>query len=198
MEPTTNDTLEIYIDYDRLKATDLANCLINLSEVANKIAKDYFARFGGYEGEDLPTLDINSMDTGNSIKFTLKEGWKPKIKSDANGDIVVEVPKNLGLPIVIGYLLISIANGYQEFRNKQLDNQLKELEIKLKQTELAKAISVNPDQRQDIPKLTASYIENKVPEIKPIFLDTIKTVLSNPDITQFKVNNVEIKSATEQ
>lgn len=198
METTTNDTLEIYIDYDRLKATDLANCLINLSEVANKIAKDYFARFGGYEGEDLPTLDINSIDTGNSIKFTLKEGWKPKIKTDANGDIIVEVPKNLGLPIVIGYLLISIANGYQEFRNKQLDNQLKELEIKLKQTELAKAISVNPDERQDIPKLTTSYIENKVPEIKPIFLDTIKNVLSNPDITQFKVNNVEIKSATEQ
>lgn len=198
METTTNDTLEIYIDYDRLKATDLANCLINLSEVANKIAKDYFARFSGYEGEDLPTLDINSIDTGNSIKFTLKEGWKPKIKTSPEGDIIVEVPKNLGLPIVIGYLLISIANGYQEFRNKQLDNQLKELEIKLKRTELAKAISINSEERQDIPKLTAFYIENKVPEIKPIFLDTIKNVLSNADITQFKVNDIEIKNTAEQ
>jgi hypothetical protein len=198
METTTNETLEIYIDYDRLKATDLANCLINLSDIASKIAEDYFSRFSGYEGEDLPTLDINSIDTGNSIKFTLKEGWKPKIKTGIDGDIIVEVPKNLGLPIVIGYLLISIANGYQEFRSKQLDNQLKELEIKLKQTELAKAISVNHDERQDIYKLVTSYINNKVPEVKPIFLDTIRSVLSNPDITQFKVNNIEIKNAGEQ
>jgi hypothetical protein len=195
METNAIETLEIYIDYDRLKAKDLANCLINLSAIATKIAEDYFSRFNNYEGEELPTLDIDTFNTGNSIKFRLKEGWKPKVKSNSEGDIVIEIPKALGIPIVLGYLLISIANGYQDFRNKQLDNELKKMEIQLKQTELAKAFTTDNESQQNFYRLTNAYMENKVPEIKPILYDTIKSVLRNPDIAQFKINNIEIKKA---
>src|SRR5438093_10454846 len=125
MPENSFETLEIYIDYDRLKAEDLAKLLSNLSFISTKIAEDYFSRFDDYQGEELPTLDIEAVNTGGSIKFKLVEGWKVKIKSDKEADIVVSIPKKLGLPIVIGYLLVSIANGYQDFRNKQLDNQLK-------------------------------------------------------------------------
>lgn len=198
MPENTIEALQIYIDYNRLKAKDLANFLANFSFIATKIAEDYFSRYKDYEGEELPTLDIDTANTENSIKFTLIEGWNVKIKSNADADIVVEIPKKLGLPIVIGYLLISIAAEYQDYRNKQLDNRLKELEIQLKQTELAKAMSLTNEEQQNTFKLASAYLDNKVPEIKPVIMDTIKSVLKNADITQFKVNEVEIKSLEHQ
>lgn len=198
MPENTIEALQIYIDYNRLKAKDLAYLLANFSFIATKIAEDYFSRYKDYEGEELPTLDIDTANTENSIKFTLIEGWNVKIKSNADADIVVEIPKKLGLPIVIGYLLISMATEYQDYRNKQLDKRLKELEIQLKQTELAKAMSLTNEEQQNTFKLASAYIDNKLPEIKPVIMDTIKSVLKNADIIQFKVNEVEIKSLEHQ
>lgn len=195
METKSFETLEIYIDYDRLKAKDLAIYLQNLSDVATKIVEDFFSRFNNYEGEDLPTLDVEAIKTGNSIKLRLIEGWKPRVRSGGqdNEHIFVEIPKKLGVPIVIGHLLIVTAMGYLGIKNLMLDNQIKEIEKQLKQTELAKAMAIGQQEKQDIQKLTANYIESKIPEVKPILLDTMKKIQGNPDIVQFKVNNIEIK-----
>jgi len=195
MAENSFEALEIYIDYDRLKAHDLAKLLSNLSFISSKIAEDYFSRFGDYQGEELPTLDIETMHTGGSIKFKLVEGWKVKITSSKDADIVVGIPKKLGLPIVIGYLLVSIANGYQDFRNKQLDNKLKEIEIRIKESELAKALSLNNEmEHQSAFNVTSNYVDKRVPEIKPVIFDTIKSIFRNPEITKFTVNNIDIKN----
>jgi len=198
MEENSSEALEIYIDYDRLGAQDLAGLLSNLSFISTKIAEDYFSRFEGYAGEDLPTLDIETIHTGGSIKFRLVEGWKVRITSSKEADIVVGVPRKLGLPIVIGYLLVSIANGYQDYRNKQLDNRLKEIEIQLKETELAKAMALHHAEEQDTFRLASNYIDDKVPEIKPAIMDTIKSVFGNRDMTAFRINGIEIKSPDSQ
>lgn len=194
MPENQTEALQIYITYDRLTAGDLGRWLSHFSFMAAKMAEDYFARYPDPEIEELPTLDVETMNTGNSIKFSLTEGWKVKIKSDAEADIVVEVPRKLGLPIVIGYLLVSMATGYQNYKNKQLDNKLKALEIQLKETELSKAMSINREEQQNTFEFATNYIENKVPEIKPVILDTVKSVLGNPEITQFRVNDIEIKN----
>lgn len=197
MEENSLEVLEIYIDYDRLKAADLARLLSNLSFISNRIAEDYFSRFKDYADEGLPTLDIETVNTGGSIKFKLVEGWKMSVTSGKGkeADIVVSIPKKLGIPIVIGYLIVSMANGYQDFRNKQLDNRLKALEIQLKETELSKAMALNKEEgEQNTFRLVLNYVDDKVPEVKPVIMDTVKSVLRNPDFAKFRVNGIEIKN----
>jgi hypothetical protein len=199
MPENSLEALEVYIDYDRLKTNDLAMLLSNFSFISTKIAEDYFLRYGDYQGDELPTLDIETINTGGSIKFKLVEGWTVKITNSEEADIVVGIPKKLGVPIVIGYLFVSIANGYQDFRNKQLDIKLKELEIQLKETELSKAIGINiTTNEHNTFRLASNYVDKNVPEIKPVIMDTIKSVLRNPDYTQFRVNDIEIKNLDRQ
>jgi hypothetical protein len=191
--------LEIYLDYDRLKAKDLAKILSNLSFISSAISEDYFSRFEDYAGGISPSLDIETINTGGSIKFNLVEGWKVDISSSEEADIIIDIPRKLGIPALIGYLLITSASNYQDFKNKTLDNRVKELEIKLKEIELAKALAItSKSEDKNTFRLTYNYVDNKVPEIKPVIMDTIKTVLRNPDITKFKINGIELKDIDKQ
>jgi len=181
-----DDILEVYIAYDRLEAEVLAKLLKNFSAVANVIAADYFARFDIQDLGQMPTLDIETMHTGESIKFTLKEGWLPRFSSNETSDIVVDLPKALGIPFVIGYLALQLLNSYQDTRIKQLDIIQKQLDIRLKQTQVAAGI-LNNNQTVNF------YMDNQVPEVKPLLLDTLKSVLLNPDLKQVTINDIEIK-----
>lgn len=190
MNEEYSNQLEIYISYDRLRLRQFSKLLENLSIISDKIVEDYLIRYG-IEGE-FPTLDVNSIHTGNSIKFSLIEGWTPFITSDEENDIIVGVPRKLGIPLVIGYLLLTTASQYQELRNNHLDNKIKEIEYQLKQEELSKVL-LERNENKDSLILNPFYFTEKVPEIKPILLDTIKDVLKNPEINEFKVNGSEIK-----
>jgi hypothetical protein len=191
------ENLEIYLSYEKLKAKDLAYLLNNFSFISDKISEDYQNRFGS-DNEQINSLDILTINTGNSVKFALTEGWIPKVSSDAENDIVIGIPKKLGIPVALGYLLVSGASQYQELRNKHLDNQIKEIELQLKQTELHKAISVNQNddnQNENRPINYKNYLDDKVPEVKAKVLDTLKFIYKNPDLNIVRINNVEIKSA---
>ncbi len=191
------ENLEIYLSYEKLKAKDLAYLLNNFSFISDKISEDYQNRFGS-DDEQINSLDILTITTGNSVKFALTEGWIPKVSSDAENDIVIGIPKKLGIPVALGYLLVSGASQYQELRNKHLDNQIKEIELQLKQTELHKAISVNQNddnQNENRPINYKNYLDDKVPEVKAKVLDTLKFIYKNPDLNIVRINNVEIKSA---
>lgn len=196
MEEREFDNLEIYISYERLKAKDLATYLHNLSIVAEKVTEDYMLRFGDryIPSTDYPYLEVDSIHTGNSIKFTLTEGWKPSISSDEENDIVIGVPKKLGIPLVVGYLLITAAGQYQDMRMKSLDIQTKEIELQLKKTELAKALTDNSHPNENYPFRPEFYLQSKIPEARTVLLDTVKNIIRNPDITKFKINNIDIVS----
>jgi hypothetical protein len=189
--------LDIYLSYNKLKAKDLAYLLNNFSYISDKISEDYHNRIGS-ENTSTAFLEILSIHTGNSIKFSLTEGWIPTISSDKENDIIVNIPQKLGIPIVLGYLLISGANQYQEFRNKQLDNQIKEIELQLKKTELIKAITeeetINYKEKESIPLNIQNYLNNKVPEVKIKVLDTLKFIYKNQDWEIVIINNIEIKT----
>lgn len=190
------ENLEIYLSYEKLKAKDLAYLLNNFSFISDKINEDYQNRFGN-DNEPINSLDILTINTGNSVKFALTEGWIPKVSSDEENDIVIGIPQKLGIPVALGYLLISGASQYQDFRNKHLDNQIKEIELQLKKTELHKAIAGKADndrQNEDQTINTQDYLNNKVPEVKTKVLDTLKFIYKNPDLNIVRVNNVEIKS----
>jgi hypothetical protein len=191
--PASND-LEIYISYDRLNASDLGKYLTGLSFVANKIAEDYFIRFNDpeYEGKKPPTLEIESVNTGNSIIMKLKEGWKPSTKIE-DGDFVIYVPKMLGVPLLVAASLVTAAIAYQEWEKNAIEINIDKIELQLKQHELNKVLGSDAHKDVDFKTSVTNYIDNKVPEIKPVLIDTVKSIVGNPDIKQFKVNNIEIK-----
>jgi len=196
MEEREFDNLEIYISYERLKAKDLALYLQNLSFVAEKVTEDYMLRFGEnqFDPSDFPYLEVETIHTGNSIKFTLVEGWKPTISAVANEeiDIVIGVPKKLGIPLGVGLLLITVAYKYQDVKGQYLDNKIKEIELQLKRMELGKALTENSNDDNQ-PIQVEFYLNSKIPEAQPILADTVKNILQNPDIIKFKVNNIDIK-----
>lgn len=196
MENLNNNILDVYISFDRLNAKDLAFFLNRITQINDKISEDYFIRFGNkFEWSDLPILEVESIYTGDSIKISLIEGWKPKISSDKHNDIVIGVPKNLGIPLVIGWLLITGASQYLDLRNKQLDNKLKEIEIQIKQSELNKLFRT---ENSETPIISITSLEKNIPEVKTLTLDTIKVIAKNNDFTDFKVNGVSIKQRIQE
>jgi len=197
MENSTDNTLQVYISFDRLNSKDLAFFLNRVSEISDKLSDDYFIRFGNrLDWNDFPILEIGSIYTGNSIKITLIEGWKPKIGSDKDNDIVIGVPKNIGIPLVIGWLLISGASQLLDLRNKQLDNKLKEIEIQIKQSEVNKLFTT--DNNSDTSTISMTSLDKNIPELRAMTLDTIRAIAKNDDFTDFKINGISITHLTKE
>jgi hypothetical protein len=197
MENSTDNTLQVYISFERLNSKDLAFFLNRVSEISDKLSDDYFLRFGSrLDWKDFPILEIDSIYTGNSIKISLIEGWKPKICSDKDNDIVIGVPKNIGIPLVIGWLLISGASQILDLRNKQLDNKLKEIEIQIKQSEVNKLFTA--DNNSDTSTISMTSLDKNIPELRAMTLDTIRTIAKNAEFTDFKINGISITHRTKE
>ncbi|MDR3235816.1 MAG: hypothetical protein LBT48_03710 [Prevotellaceae bacterium] len=171
------ENLEIYISYEKLRSKDLAYLLNKLSIISDNISKNYQ---NPHENERLnlrlgsPSLDILTINTGNSIKISFTEGWIPKI-STGESNINISIPKKLGIPLFIGWLLCKGMISYQDFRNKQLDAQLKEIELQLKKSEL-----------RNIEDINKPNIQNEVK-------DTLTFILESTDLKEVKINDVQIK-----
>jgi len=196
MEISNDNTLQAYISFDRLNAKDLAHFLNRVAYISDKLSEDYLARFGNkLDGNDFPILEVASIQTGNSIKISLIEGWKPRISSDRENDIVIGIPKKLGIPLVIGWLLISGASQYLDLKNKHLDNKLKEIEIQIKQSEANKLFTTI---KSDTSTISITSLEKNIPEIKSITLDTIKEIAKNKDFNDFKINGISITRETKE
>ncbi|MBV7530775.1 hypothetical protein [Chitinophaga sp. sic0106] len=130
--------LEVYIAYNVLRASDLALLLSNLSFIADKLSEDFAARFPEFMQGGTVTLDIDTMHTGQSINFALTEGWIPKVYTNDKGEIVVAAPKKLGIPLIVGYLLIQTMVSYSEYELTKAQEKVAILEAKIKELELEK------------------------------------------------------------
>ena len=96
--------------------------------------------------QHFPEFEVVTIATGESIKFTFGEGWLPSVSSNKDDDIVIDVPKKLGIPLMVGYLLLSGAKQCLDLHNTHLDNQIKEVELQLKETELQKTLMASEEQ----------------------------------------------------
>lgn len=156
--------LNVYITYTNLTSTSLGYILSSWGKIADFISKSYSDNFN-IKYIILPTLEIESVHTGNSIKFSFGEGWLPNITSDKNNDIIINVPKKLGIPLLTGYLMLNTATKVLDIHNKYLDNRIKQLEIVLKETEIEKLNREKPDLFKEMSHNTSNIntfiIENK-------------------------------------
>ena len=129
--------LPVYIKYERLTAKSVGGLLSSWGTIADVFSRAYCTEF--LIGERLiPTLEIDSVHTGDSIKFTFGEGWLPSLSKDSENDIIINVPKKLGIPLLIGYLTLSASQQVLDVQNTYLDNRIKQIELQLKQTEIDK------------------------------------------------------------
>jgi hypothetical protein len=169
--------LPVYLRYERLTAKTLGHLLNELGGIADFAAETYSRHC--LIRVPLPMLEVETVRTGDSIKITFGEGWLPTVSTDKDNDIVINTPKKLGIPLLVGYLLLGAAEKTMNLHNEYLDGQLKRIELKLKEQELGKAMK--PD-------------SELVPELMPQATNTVKALVHNGDITVFQVYDIDIIS----
>ena len=170
--------LPVYITYTRLTSTSLGYLLSSWGQIADHISENY-ADINGIKYTIFPTLEIESVHTGDSIKFIFGEGWIPTITSDKNNDIVINIPKKIGIPLLIGYLMLSVASNTLDVYNKYLDLKLKQIELQLKKTEIRKIIEKKP------------FI---VKELNHHALKIYNSIIENKDFKTFLIYDIDIKN----
>lgn len=134
------EILPLYIQYERLTVCSLAQLYLGFAAIAEH-SIHFYAKATGVKPDCLPTLELITAKTGDSIKFTFGEGLLPTISSDEQHDIIVNVPKKLGIPLLVGFLVLNGVKLVLDVRNAYLDTQIKEIELQLKKTELGKTLS---------------------------------------------------------
>ena len=178
-ENCEDKTLDFYIQFTRLRAEDFGQIMLSSSNIYNGLLNLY-SHETGTQFSDRPSLEVLKVQTGDSIKFCFTEGWLPQISSDKEHDIIIGTPKKLGIPLLIGYLLLCSAEKIIDVKNKHLDGQIKELELRLKQEEVNK-LKEKPDNKafQELQKKSDGLVYS---------------LLINNTFTDITINNALIKN----
>lgn len=179
--------IDVYLKFDQLDNGDVVELLSGLDRLHKEIFEQQFTlAFETYYPELFypfkNILAVQSIDTGQSIRFRFKEGWKFKnhIKKKA---LHISVPKNLGVAMLSVYFLLTGAQKIAETRNLILDGELKRLEIQLKQIEIYRRIG---DQN----------LENKDEVFRRLQRQADKTIeflYYNNSINHVEINGLTIK-----
>lgn len=169
-------SLEVFIEYKQLTASSLGSFLHALGSVGDTAARSYADMLGARD-LNLPMLLVDAADTSNSIKFTFGEGWLPGVSSNEEHDIVVNVPKKLGIPVLCGYLMLSCAEHLLQARNDYLDTRIKAVELQLKEAELQQVLGKKDELLPRLSrKLTAS----------------VREIMDNPDFNTFRIYDIDL------
>lgn len=165
IEEIASHSLELLLTYEQLRASTLGDFLGIIGHLADEVSERYSHEERIQTGR-LPSLIIETANTGNSIKFKLGEGWLPQVSSDGENDIVISAPKKLAIPLLIGYLILWGAKSYFEIRKdalecdmKAVDIQLKQAELQLKQAEVRKVVDGDRGMRSDLTKKADQAIQ---------------------------------------
>ena len=169
--------LHVYFKYEHLDASDLVKVLSNFNKLHNNLlslsAPVYVQNNRAYRN----FVDVTSINTGDSINFKLKEGWRPEFTIET-GDLNVYVPKNLGIPALIFVLVLNALQTSMSVYNSYQDMNLKTLELKIKELDLYKKLEEERRLRgtrsitQQVNKTVRFMVEN--PRITDVELDGLK------------------------
>jgi len=132
-------TFELYFQYEFLDIKCLNEILHDLDNLYTKILDISHPVYVNQYGPFRNFLEISDINTGNSIKISLKEGWKPEFKIE-DGDIDIAVPKKLGIPAILLFFSLSAINQTISIYDKYLDTKIKNVEFQLKELDLYKKI----------------------------------------------------------
>ena len=182
---TGNDgELDIYFKYNILEVNKLVEILWNIESLYSKVLSITSPVYVYKEKPFRNYLEVSSINTGDSIRFKLKEGWKPEFNVES-GDLAIGIPKNLGVPAIVLYLLLIGIDKTLQIYNHSLDAQIKKIELKLKENELSN-------------KMLKTKEEMGIRSIQLQVNKTIKTFIYHPEITHLEINGIEVPTKPKQ
>jgi hypothetical protein len=171
-------SLDFYIQYEYLSSRDFGALLTACNSLSESAYRYYEERLRGAWAQP-PVLELFEIRTGESIKFKFIERAIPSISSDKENDIVIGVPKKLGIPVLMAFLLLGAADKGMDMRNKYYDGQIKQIELQLKREEINKIRRGN---------------ETRVPEeLEKQSQIIISSLLNNEAFKSVSINGVPIK-----
>lgn len=181
--------IDIYIKYDQLDNSDVIELLSSLDRLHNEVVGQPLSYF--YERPFFPEfyypfrniLEVQRIETGESIRFRFKEGWKPSIRIRKR-ELQIDVPRKIGIPLIVVYFLLIAAQRYAELQNQVLDNELKRLEIEMKKREIYREIEERRNSKENAGDFTR--IQRQADR-------TIEFIFYNTSFTHVEINGVPIK-----
>ena len=179
-----NTEIDIYFKYDYLDTSELTELLSRLDRLYQSLLDNSYPVYFSekYEQPFRNFLEIESINTGQSIRIRFKEGWKPEFRVRKK-ELEISIPIKLGIPALVLYFLLTGAQKMTSMRNDYLDGQLKELEIKIKQTELYEKMEDRERYRRPFP--IRAY-QRQADE-------TINFIINNQNINYIEINGTVIK-----
>jgi hypothetical protein len=179
-----NTEIDIYFKYDYLDTNELTELLGRLDRLYKSLLDNsypvYFSEKYGQPFRNF--LEIESINTGQSIRIRFKEGWKPEFRVRKK-ELEINIPVKLGIPAIVLYFLLTGAQKMTSMRNDYLDGQLKELEIKLKQMELYEKMEDRERFRRSFPNRPYQRQADEM----------INFIINNQNINYIEINGTVIK-----
>jgi hypothetical protein len=78
------EPLEVYIKYEYLTSYDLSRVLGRLSW----LLREAYMRYPGFDSRYEPSLWVEQIHTGDSIRLKFKEGWIPRASTE-DGELLL-------------------------------------------------------------------------------------------------------------
>lgn len=178
----SEENLDIYVSYERLTAVAFGEFARGIGDIGDAI-RNMHAELSGTAVAFVPELEVESVHTGESITFKFSERWVPSVSMSRSGEIVIDVPRKIGIPLLVGYLFLTAAEKVEGLYNTHLDNQVKAIELQLKRTELQKTVMESSATRAKLQE-EASRVLN--------------VVIQNNDFHVVQVNGATIVSRIER
>jgi hypothetical protein len=170
-------SLDFYIQFEYLSSRDFGALLMACS-ILSESAYRYYSEVSHGVWAQPPELELAEVQTGESIKFKFIERAVPTISSDKENDIVIGIPKKLGIPILMASLLLNAADKAMDMRNKYYDGQIKQIELQLKQEEINKIRRGEAKAPEELEKQSQLIMSS---------------ILSNPSFRSVSINGVAVK-----
>jgi hypothetical protein len=180
-----NTEIDIYFKYHHLDTSELTELFSRLDRLYKSLLDNsYPVYFSEQYGQPFRNfLEIESINTGQSIRIRFKEGWKAEFRIRKK-ELEINIPVKLGIPALVLYFLLTGAQRMTSMRNEYLDGQLKDLEIKIKQIELYEKMEEREGYRRPFP--------NRVYQRQAD--ETINFIINNQSINYIEINGTVIKN----
>jgi hypothetical protein len=188
--------LTIYLRYTHLDVSVFADILQHIYKMHQTIVgvfNNTFMFSDVYKEGVRNVLYIDSLATatpGNSTTMKLKEGWAPAFLP-ATDDSLVEVPKTLGIPVIIASLLVSTIDKAIVSNSNFLEGAKKALEKEIQENKECKIV---------FDALQQSAVKRKLEEQALLFVQVTKSIeavrsvsFNGVNILSFDVNRRKYK-----
>ena len=179
-----NTEIEIYFKYNYLDTAELTQIFSSLDRLYKSLLDNSYPVYFSekYSQPFRNFLEIDSINTGQSIKIRFKEGWKPEFRVRKK-ELEINIPLKLGIPAILLYYLLTGAQKMTSMQNDYLEGQLKELEIKIKQIELYEKIEEREGYRRQFQN---RQYQRQSEEI-------VNFIINNQNINHIEINGTVIK-----